>query len=543
MEQLGRYLLERRLAQGGMAEVYVARDAGTQQQCVVKRMLSHLSEDVTFIEMFLDEARVVAQLSHPGIARVFDFGHEQDTYFLALEYVPGANLKAVIENRLESKKPVPLPVAARITALVAQALDYAHHATDAEGKPLSIIHRDVSPHNVLVGINGDVKLIDFGIAKAATDSHRTVAGTLKGKYAYMSPEQLRQQKVDMRTDIYALGLVLYELITGRAAVAPNDNMNALMMAAAQRRYAPIDQFRPETPKRLRQILDKALALDPNDRFQRGSHFSDQLEEWLASTGTRVVAKDIALLVDPKLVSTDPMAKPAPPALADDEVPPTVVGSSAREARTLQDMVQPRELRETLAGRTKDDRTPVSGSNPVDPSFAPTPIMGTPPVARRAVAGTATDVSLMPTEPEKKMPDIKAAMSRPPKSRSGSAPKLESVTAPSVPKPAFTPKPEADAAEDLSPETLPPDAIEPRTVPVQSAIGVPATTVSPGPSTHVLMEAAGLKPQPRRWPWILVIALMLPIGLVSGGIVFLPKDSAVRAKLLEVVGPLLSKLQR
>ncbi len=316
MEQLGRYVLDKKLAQGGMAEVFLARQLGPggfEKPCVVKRMLPHLSEDMTFIEMFLDEAKLAARLAHPGIAQIIDFGRENNTFFLALEYVAGQNLKQVLEARLARQRPVPLPVAARLVSLVAQALDYAHHAIDEKGQPLDLIHRDVSPQNVMVAANGEVKLIDFGIAKAKTDSHRTVAGTLKGKYAYMSPEQLRTSKIDQRTDIYALGLVLYELITSHPAVPPNDNMNALLMAAAQRKYAPVDQFRPETPLPLRKVLDKALALEPKDRFQKARDMSSALEEYLSGAGIKVKPSDLAaLVIDQAAITTDPMAKSAPP---------------------------------------------------------------------------------------------------------------------------------------------------------------------------------------------------------------------------------------
>ncbi len=540
MEQLGRYVLEKKLAQGGMAEVFLARQlspGGLEKACVVKRMLPHLSEDMTFIEMFLDEARLAARLSHPGIAQIIDFGHERNTFYLALEYVAGQNLKQVLEARLARRKPVPLPVAARLVSLVAQALDYAHHAVDEKGRPLELIHRDVSPQNVMLGANGDVKLIDFGIAKAATDSHRTVAGTLKGKYAYMSPEQLRTSKVDQRTDIYAMGLVLYELITGHPAVPPNENMNALLMAAAQRKYAPIDQFRPETPAPLRKVLDKALALEPKDRFQTAREMSTALEEYLSTAGVKVKPTDLAaLVVDQAAITTDPMAKPAervepapaqsapraaargsaPSVPLHDDLPPTTMS----EPETLRDVDAPPGLRrsvrsalETVASRkAPGERPPIASSPGLDPSMEPTPVVGTPAVARRGIEPppAQTDESMVPTDPVRNAPDIAAALARPAKPSSRPQPALKTE----VPAPAASPVP----------------------MPLK-------TMMTAAPVTTGVIAAPERKRSPRRWPWMLLILVLLPIGAAASVVAFLPQDSALRARLVEVVGPLLQKLKR
>ncbi|MBL8951685.1 MAG: protein kinase [Myxococcaceae bacterium] len=533
MEQLGRYLLEKKLAQGGMAEVFLARQRGpngVEKVCVVKRMLPGLSEDLTFIEMFLDEARLAARLSHAGIAQILDFGHESNTFYLALEYVAGQNLKQVLEARLARKKKVPLPVAARLVSLVAQALDYAHHAVDEKGRPLDLIHRDVSPQNVMVGANGEVKLIDFGIAKAATDSHRTVAGTLKGKYAYMSPEQLRTSKIDQRTDIYALGLVLYELITLHPAVPPNENMNALLMAAAQRKYAPIDQFRPETPAPLRRVLDKALALEPKDRFQKARDMAAALEEYLTSSGSRVKPADLAaLVIDQASITTDPEARQvATPAPHDwGELPPTAM----HEPETLRDEPPPPGLRrqvrsalETVASRKSpgqgapsQDSTPITGTPGVDdPSLQPTPIVGTPAVARRAVEPPppAPDQSLMPTDPVRNAPDIAAAMKRPSKGSSKPQPALKAKD--EVPPPAASPQPPMPFKTMMTPAPVTTGIIAPPEKPARA---------------------------PRRWPWLLLILVLLPIGAVASVLAFLPESSPLRARVVQVVGPVLQKLKR
>ncbi|HLK99636.1 MAG TPA: serine/threonine-protein kinase, partial [Myxococcaceae bacterium] len=217
-QQLGKYQLIRKLATGGMAEVFLAKAAGPmgfEKTLVVKRILPHLAEDPAFVEMFLSEAKLAAQLNHPNIVQIFDFGEADDAYFLAMEFIDGPNLRVLLKRASQQGVALPPAVCARLIATACEGLAFAHDFADpGTGELLGLIHRDISPDNVLVSRQGAVKVVDFGIAKAAGQSHKTRSGVIKGKLSYMPPEQLRAKQLDRRADVYALGVVLYELLTG-----------------------------------------------------------------------------------------------------------------------------------------------------------------------------------------------------------------------------------------------------------------------------------------------------------------------------------------
>jgi len=320
-QKLGRYILERRLAAGGMAEVFLARQSGPEgfeKVCVVKRMLPHLTDDEVFVSMFLDEARLAARLTHPNIAQIFDFGRNEDAYYLAMEYVAGSNLHWVVDDHARRGAKMPLPAVLKVVALACQGLDFAHNATDEAGKPLQIIHRDISPHNIMLSKTGDVKLIDFGIAKASTGLHLTKAGTLKGKYAYMAPEQVMGKPLDRRTDIYAMGLVLWELLANRPAII-GDSEASLMGAAARREFQAIETVRSDVPPEVRAVLERALAKELTGRYDSAAQMADELEDWLTKQGVRVKQSDLAALMTASTATTGVgpvLATPSPPAPGD-----------------------------------------------------------------------------------------------------------------------------------------------------------------------------------------------------------------------------------
>jgi len=299
-ERLGRYTLERKLAIGGMAEVFLARQSGPEgfeKICVVKRMLPGLSGDPSFVRMFLDEARLAAQLNHPNIAQIYDFGEVSGTYYLAMEYVPGTNLRAIVKANQKRGTYLPVPVAARIVSQAALALDYAHGATTADGAPLGLVHRDVSPQNILLGTAGTVKVIDFGVAKASTATHHTRTGLIKGKYAYMSPEQIRAQPLDRRSDIYALGLVLYELLASARAIQGTSDVQ-IMEAAIRMSFEPIERRRPDLPEGIAQVVRRALQKDRDSRYATAQDMSEALERFITQQGEVVTGADlIKLLAD------------------------------------------------------------------------------------------------------------------------------------------------------------------------------------------------------------------------------------------------------
>ncbi|HZN94700.1 MAG TPA: protein kinase [Myxococcales bacterium] len=297
-EQLGRYALERKLATGGMAEVFLARQSGPEgfeKICVVKRMLPGLTGDPGFVRMFLDEARLAAQLNHPNIAQIFDFGEVSGTYYLAMEYVQGTNLRAIVKANQKRGAFMQAPVAARIVSQAALALDYAHAATAPDGSPLGLVHRDVSPQNILLGSAGTVKLIDFGVAKAAGATHHTRTGLIKGKYAYMSPEQLRAQPLDRRSDVYALGLVLYELLASARAIQGAGDVE-IMENAIKMAFEPLQRRRPDLPEELGAVVRRSLQKDRDARYQSAQDMSAALELFITRQGVVITGADLVKLL-------------------------------------------------------------------------------------------------------------------------------------------------------------------------------------------------------------------------------------------------------
>lgn len=294
--RFGRYELLGRIAFGGMAEIFLAREAGAEGRggrfVVVKRVLPHVAADAEFVAMFKDEARLAMQLNHPNICHVYAFGEEQGAYFLAMEWVNGMPLSKVL-RRARDAGGLPLPIALKVVAHVADALDHAHRAADqTTGEPLGIVHRDVSPQNVMVSYDGVVKLLDFGIAKASSHSTRTEAGVVKGKFAYMAPEQCLGEVIDARADVFALGVCLYELVDGRNPFKRQtefDTMRALVYEEAP----PLAELYPHVPPGLDTVVARALAKRPEDRFQSAAELHLALEKVLAQMGEIVPTARIA----------------------------------------------------------------------------------------------------------------------------------------------------------------------------------------------------------------------------------------------------------
>jgi serine/threonine protein kinase/TolB-like protein len=325
-----------------MAEVFLARQSGPdgyERPCVVKRMLSNLADDRTFVRMFLDEARLAAQLTHPNIAQIYDFGEERGAYYLAMEYVPGASVREIVDDQLSRGLKVAVPLAAKIALEIAVALDFAHNAIGHDGRPLTVIHRDVSPHNILLSTAGVVKLIDFGIAKASSASTHTAVGMIKGKFAYMSPEQIRGGALDHRTDLYSLGLVLYEVLTNRPAFDA-DSERQLQEMVYYGRIRPIEMLRPDVPPVLRRILVRALSKEADGRYPNAAEMIGELERFLASTPSKATARELVTLLPESARATNqigaapkrPAARPARgAAVLGEELPPTQAASWSRIA--------------------------------------------------------------------------------------------------------------------------------------------------------------------------------------------------------------------
>ncbi|HEX8702371.1 MAG TPA: serine/threonine-protein kinase, partial [Myxococcaceae bacterium] len=283
LENYGNYQLVKKLAMGGMAQIYLARRKGpdaSSELVVVKRILPHLAENLEFVRMFLDEARIAARLAHPNIVQIHDLGAQDDSFFLAMEYIHGEDLRRMCKRAILHGRPLPVPLACRIIVDACAGLDYAHKKTDPSGKPLDIVHRDVSPQNILVSFDGEVKVVDFGIAKAADQATVTRSGVLKGKYSYMSPEQAAGQRVDCRSDVFALGVVLYEMLTHTRLFKRSTDMQTLS-AVAECHVTPPSQVNSRVPAGLDDIVMKALAKDPATRYPDALTMQVALEKWLA----------------------------------------------------------------------------------------------------------------------------------------------------------------------------------------------------------------------------------------------------------------------
>jgi eukaryotic-like serine/threonine-protein kinase len=295
-----RYKVLERIAAGGMAEVFRAESAGLEgfkKLVAIKRVLPHLAEKKQFIGMFLDEARVGAHLSHSNCVQVFDIGVGDNTYFIVMEFVDGSDLKGVIEHRRELKQPVPVEEACLITVRICEGLAYAHELTDGKGNSLHIVHRDMSPPNVLLTRHGEVKIVDFGLAKANSQLEKSEPGIIKGKFSYLSPEAAQGLPVDARTDVFAAGIILWEMLAGRRLFLGESDLETVRLV--QKAEIPaLRDFNPRVPVELERALKKGLAADPKQRYQTARDFGRDLNQILFHIGRAVSSFDIAQLVLP-----------------------------------------------------------------------------------------------------------------------------------------------------------------------------------------------------------------------------------------------------
>ncbi len=427
--QLGKYRLYHHLASGGMGEVFLARHegpAGFSKNVVVKRILSGIASDETFVTMFLNEARLAAMIEHPNVVQIFDLGIEDDTYFIAMEYIHGRSLRQLRRRLAQLKRPFPPLLAARVCSQALQGLQYAHTLTDDEGNPLHIVHRDVSPDNVLIAFNGATKVVDFGIAKAAVNVSTTRAGAVKGKFAYMAPEQITGKGIDGRADVYATGVLLYELLSGQRpfnAESEPGLIRAILMEPA----TPAREANPAIPEALNDVIMRAIARKADDRFASAEEMSYALEAYIQSTGKTITNAHVAAFMrelfpddaahkTPVSVTPPPRQvsyglTPAPGSLSPHAAPQSAVSSLG---------TPPPGASEAAAG---------SGVASVARSLTPAPSAvsavrtGTPPPAS-AVAVPLAPQSANLSKPEASLPDIEILLdgdvkgSPPPRRRVG-----------------------------------------------------------------------------------------------------------------------------
>jgi serine/threonine protein kinase len=297
-ESAQRYRVIEKLESGGMAEVFRAESEGLQgfrKQVAIKRVLPNLSEKKRFIAMFLDEARVTAQLTHSNCVQVFDIGVGDNAYFIVMEYVDGANLKTIAESLKRQGKDFPVPAAAFIAHEICKGLSYAHELTDPQGMPLNIVHRDMSPPNVLVTKYGEVKIVDFGLAKASSQLEKSEPGIIKGKFAYLSPEAAMGQEVDSKTDIFAVGIILWELLTGQRLFLGETDLQTVKKVQ-QAVVPPASQINRRVPAELERIVARSLARDPLHRYSTARELGQDLSRFLFAYGQPISTFDLATIV-------------------------------------------------------------------------------------------------------------------------------------------------------------------------------------------------------------------------------------------------------
>jgi eukaryotic-like serine/threonine-protein kinase len=291
----GKYLLLDRVNIGGMAEVWRAKTFGAggfERIVAIKRILPNIAEDEEFISMFLDEAKITVQLNHANIAQIYELNNLSNSYFIAMEYVSGKDLRAVFDRCRKRGEPAPIPLTCFAIAQCCEGLDYAHRAKDRQGRDMGIVHRDVSPQNALISYDGEVKVIDFGIAKAAGKATKTQAGILKGKFGYMSPEQIRGLPLDGRSDIFAIGVCLYEMLTGERLFVGDSDFSVLEKVRKVE-VLPPSHFNRKIPDALERIVMKSLAKDVDDRYQHATELAEDLRGFMYSTGNAFARKDLA----------------------------------------------------------------------------------------------------------------------------------------------------------------------------------------------------------------------------------------------------------
>jgi serine/threonine protein kinase len=318
----GPYRLLERVAAGGMAEVFRAKRSGVEgfeKVVAVKRILPHLSDNKEFVEMFIDEAKMVAGLSHPNIVQIFDLGRIEKTYFIAMEYVHGRDLRTILKRAKEKGLRIPLDLSVLVISKVCSALEYAHRKKDEGGQPLKIVHRDISPQNILISFEGEVKLTDFGIAKATSKATDTDRGALRGKLLYMSPEQASGQPLDKRSDVFSLGVVFYEVITDAKPFLGTSEKGILEMVR-QCRVEPPRSLNPRVGEKLEQVMMKALEKDPEARYQDASEMYRDLERVLHERqppASTELARFMEVLFEESEVETV-SDTPAPPEAVEEE---------------------------------------------------------------------------------------------------------------------------------------------------------------------------------------------------------------------------------
>jgi TonB family protein len=525
--KFGQYVLLERIATGGMAEVWKARMRGVegfQKIVAIKKILPHLSDNQDFIEMFVDEAKLAAQLNHNNIIHIYDLGKIATSYYIAMEYVDGHDLKTILKRAQERDQPMGVEVALLVAAKLAAALDYAHRKRDFEDKEMGLVHRDVSPQNVLISEEGDIKLCDFGIAKAASKASHTQAGALKGKLQYMSPEQAWGRNIDKRSDIFALATVLFEMLAGRKLFT-GDNEISILEQVREARITRVSEINDEVTPEVDAIVIKALQKDPAQRYQTAGEMERDLNQVLYSFRPTPTSADLAIYMH-RLWSPDAVMhhepetivehKPAPVPVAPVVTPAAAAVAAAPiahpAAHTPEPWDQPRSAKKGapivpiviaavvilaavggyLALRGKNDAAPAVTASAAPSAAAPgatgtlvpVPAAGDTAGALAATGTTATSTSLDPNlvnqEVQKRIAAERSRLEAATRAQNAAATAttaparpvpqpVAAAPAPVTPAPVPVPQPVAPAPQPVVAETRPaPQPVDPEPAPAAPA---------------------------------------------------------------------------
>ena len=435
----GKYYLLDRISVGGMAEVFKAKAFGVEgfeRLLAVKRILPSIAEDEEFITMFIDEAKIAVQLNHANIARIDDLGKVGDSYFIAMEYVEGKDLRTIFDRLRKKAQTVPFAMAVYIMMKMCEGLDYAHNKKDSAGRDVNLVHRDVSPQNVLISFDGQVKLIDFGIAKAAGKAGKTQAGILKGKFGYMSPEQVRGLSLDRRSDIFAVGICLWELLTGERLFIGESDFSTLEKVRNVD-IVPPSSFNKRIPPELEKIVLKTLSKEVEERYQSAMDLHDDLQSYMYTSGGFFSRKDLATFMQE--VFREDIEKNAAAAekfddsLLKSSVPPppraSKTGSGKAAPPPPGSTTHPAVPRPTLGGVTVPPSPPrpgSSGSSGAAPAPPAPPRVSVPPTSelKRTMLGMPAAATPAPPSQRIGMPSLSS------RSQSGMSPD----TVPAIPAP-------------------------------------------------------------------------------------------------------------
>jgi len=430
--RFGKYLLLEKLATGGMAQLYRAKIIGVEgfeKFIAIKQILPHLAHEEELITSFIDEAKLAALLNHQNVVQIYDFGSMENSYFITMEFLHGKDLRSVNAKAKEKGSPVSLENALYLISKVCAGLDYAHKLKDFQGKSLHIIHRDISPQNIFLTYEGDVKIVDFGIAKAASQSTITQVGMIKGKVAYMSPEQAAGKVIDHRSDIFATGILLYELIAGGRMFKGDDTLQ-ILSKVREAEFTPLGTLKGGLPEKLYEIASKALAKDPEDRYQSCADMQADIEECIFRLNLRPSGRSLAeylklLFAEEIAVEGKRMADAAGAGAASDR---------AQEAEAERRSTEKSPVPEPPAPKAEPSPTAKAGTKPAEPA------QGGRKGAMAAIAGVAVLILLgggYYILEKGKGPSVTIATAPPSQATppSPAAPSAPPPPAPSVPSPA------------------------------------------------------------------------------------------------------------